>query len=440
MTELPPLEQWRNSYTFTFPSSVASSVKYINVISHVNDTSGITLTSQSGLAQVSVYRDWETAVDPFQGKIFEVRDNATYTLSHTTASSQFVVLMYGYNSVQSFGNPAGRNVARLYGYCSPTPTLDGDCQDNDCDGRVDEELLDGVDNDGDGNIDEDLALNVVEVSSSLELESASSLLDLPQTASYLLSTSMELASLASSESASSLASTSLEQTSFSLSFATQASAASLLYTTQEQLTSSVDSPYASMTGALSEFTSIVLQSPVSEQVQTSSTVTFTNEPETPTPEITTAAFTPFSTMILTTNTYTSTATVNLESSVMISIGTTETGKTQPPGSIHESEKKVSLIAVLITSVVGPMLLGVIVTVVYTVITKVRATKMHILARDPEQKPGLNPKEIGPKRIGKDARKIFVQPRDTAVKTVNNKVIKDRNIVLTPIQGKRNIDF
>ena len=33
--------------------------------------------------------------------------------------------------------------------------LIGDHFDNDCDGRVDEELMDGADNDGDGLIDED---------------------------------------------------------------------------------------------------------------------------------------------------------------------------------------------------------------------------------------------------------------------------------------------
>ena len=34
----------------------------------------------------------------------------------------------------------------------------GDQMDNDCDGRVDEEIRDRKDNDGDGKIDEDLQL------------------------------------------------------------------------------------------------------------------------------------------------------------------------------------------------------------------------------------------------------------------------------------------
>ena len=34
----------------------------------------------------------------------------------------------------------------------------GDELDNDCDGKIDEEVRDGKDNDGDGEIDEDLEL------------------------------------------------------------------------------------------------------------------------------------------------------------------------------------------------------------------------------------------------------------------------------------------
>ena len=34
----------------------------------------------------------------------------------------------------------------------------GDGLDNDCDGKIDEEIKDGKDNDGDGSIDEDLDL------------------------------------------------------------------------------------------------------------------------------------------------------------------------------------------------------------------------------------------------------------------------------------------
>ena len=42
--------------------------------------------------------------------------------------------------------------------CRRRRTKPGDGFDNDCDGKIDEEILDGRDNDGDGKVDEDLQL------------------------------------------------------------------------------------------------------------------------------------------------------------------------------------------------------------------------------------------------------------------------------------------
>ena len=42
--------------------------------------------------------------------------------------------------------------------CQRTRVEPGDELDNDCDGKIDEEVRDGKDNDGDGEIDEDLEL------------------------------------------------------------------------------------------------------------------------------------------------------------------------------------------------------------------------------------------------------------------------------------------
>ena len=42
--------------------------------------------------------------------------------------------------------------------CKLTAAVPGDAIDNDCDGKIDEEIKDGKDNDGDGKVDEDLDL------------------------------------------------------------------------------------------------------------------------------------------------------------------------------------------------------------------------------------------------------------------------------------------
>lgn len=69
------------------------------------------------------------------------------------------VNVYGIGSFDSYGYPGGARYAPLQG-CTPTPTVPGDGLDNDCDGRIDEELRNGIDDDGDGLIDEDLAVQL----------------------------------------------------------------------------------------------------------------------------------------------------------------------------------------------------------------------------------------------------------------------------------------
>ena len=45
--------------------------------------------------------------------------------------------------------------------CRRSRAKPGDGRDNDCDGRIDEEILDGIDNDGDGKVDEDMQLVII---------------------------------------------------------------------------------------------------------------------------------------------------------------------------------------------------------------------------------------------------------------------------------------
>ena len=49
----------------------------------------------------------------------------------------------------------------------------GDGIDNDCDGKIDEEVRDGKDNDGDGSVDEDLDLVRNKIRPSGQFDAAS---------------------------------------------------------------------------------------------------------------------------------------------------------------------------------------------------------------------------------------------------------------------------
>ncbi|XP_059142304.1 uncharacterized protein LOC131929932 [Physella acuta] len=72
----------------------------------------------------------------------------------------FGCYLYGYNQGYGYMHPAGFMASSIdVDTCEVTNAdmVRGDIIDNDCDGRVDEEYLDGWDNDHDGYIDEDLA-------------------------------------------------------------------------------------------------------------------------------------------------------------------------------------------------------------------------------------------------------------------------------------------
>ncbi|KAK0061949.1 platelet endothelial aggregation receptor 1 [Biomphalaria pfeifferi] len=75
----------------------------------------------------------------------------------TSSKSAFGCYFYGFTMDAGFMNPGGFIVSPINEMCQidVTRTQLSDLIDNDCDGFVDEEILDGKDNDGDGLIDED---------------------------------------------------------------------------------------------------------------------------------------------------------------------------------------------------------------------------------------------------------------------------------------------
>ncbi|XP_055872204.1 uncharacterized protein LOC106075918 [Biomphalaria glabrata] len=90
-------------------------------------------------------------------------ETGTYLL-HNTLRQNFGCYLYGQYVNVSFMHPAGYIAASISEVCRTMMHMKaGDLLDNDCDRRIDEELLDNQDNDGDGQLDEDLALLTVDL-------------------------------------------------------------------------------------------------------------------------------------------------------------------------------------------------------------------------------------------------------------------------------------
>ncbi|MCC6876763.1 MAG: PKD domain-containing protein, partial [Sandaracinaceae bacterium] len=83
-------------------------------------------------------------------------EQGVHEIAHVRPTVPIGVSIYGWAEYDAYGYPARMRLIPLAGGCTPSTTGSGDGADNDCDGRVDEELSDGLDDDGDGLVDEDL--------------------------------------------------------------------------------------------------------------------------------------------------------------------------------------------------------------------------------------------------------------------------------------------
>ena len=82
--------------------------------------------------------------------------SGTHLLSHTDLFQTFGAYIYGLKFQEAYGHALGQRVDTIDYVCTRTFVIIRDRFDNDCDGRLDEEIENQLDDDGDGLIDEDL--------------------------------------------------------------------------------------------------------------------------------------------------------------------------------------------------------------------------------------------------------------------------------------------
>lgn len=104
-------------------------------------------------------------------------DAGYHLISHTAATN--VSLVY-YTSTSATGalcrNAIAFRMAPLWESCKETSETRADGLDNDCDGRIDEELLNNVDDDGDGRVDEDCVTGTLTFTKTVEKKSGNKMM------------------------------------------------------------------------------------------------------------------------------------------------------------------------------------------------------------------------------------------------------------------------
>ncbi|XP_067948898.1 uncharacterized protein [Watersipora subatra] len=168
MALVPPHEQYGNFYSFTTPTGVSAPYKnYVNIIIKSTETSEIYLDdirlnltfSDLGLTPGDTFYNESWVQDnwtPIGTTGYSARTIAvvhgTHSIYHSNPTVTFYAMMYGQVIYESYGFPAGTRLASIGAYCKESSSVSNDGLDNDCDGSIDEELLNGIDDDGDGMI------------------------------------------------------------------------------------------------------------------------------------------------------------------------------------------------------------------------------------------------------------------------------------------------
>lgn len=156
MMLIPPTEQYAHEYIFATPDDERVKKEFDNYVTLVvksDETAGVKLDD--------TFLGDEAWIEVPGSEYSYLVKNITSGIHFAEHESPIVGLglyVYGFANYDSYGYPGGLRLVPLSEPCitSIETARPGDGIDNDCDGRIDEELFtdNGVDEDGDGVIDE----------------------------------------------------------------------------------------------------------------------------------------------------------------------------------------------------------------------------------------------------------------------------------------------
>ncbi|XP_069142267.1 uncharacterized protein [Argopecten irradians] len=158
---IPPKQQHDSDYTFTTPGVIASTFEHtLVVIVDANQASGFRL---DGVDPFSLSIQSSQTQSEYTVRRIQITEG-THTLRHSSPTVTFACYLYSTAPNKLYVTAAGTRSAPINEACAMTPSVTGDGVDNDCDGRIDEELCVATptrnligDDDGDGQTNEDCA-------------------------------------------------------------------------------------------------------------------------------------------------------------------------------------------------------------------------------------------------------------------------------------------
>ena len=159
MTILPPTNQYSGNYSFTTPVTFFPQKQdydhYVAIVIEEEASEGLMLNGEI-LTTDNFLTVWRHVGQTNLTAITLNITSGTHVLTHSDLSQTFGASIYGLKFQEAYGHALGQRVESIDYVCTRTFVIIRDRFDNDCDGRLDEEIENQIDDDGDGLIDEDL--------------------------------------------------------------------------------------------------------------------------------------------------------------------------------------------------------------------------------------------------------------------------------------------
>jgi len=157
MMLIPPIEQYSHEYIFATPDDEIKGKKefdnYVTLVVKTEEIAGVKLDNE-----LLADEPWIRVPGSDYSYLIKEITSGIHFAEHESPIVGFGLYVYGFANYDSYGYPGGLRLVPLYEACIPSPekAYPGDGIDNDCDGRIDEELYidNDIDEDGDGTIDE----------------------------------------------------------------------------------------------------------------------------------------------------------------------------------------------------------------------------------------------------------------------------------------------